>query len=113
MYKFLVIFVLIFCHFSAFALSCKQTESIPLALTHERTTLLSSQFASIQHIEVLPQKVIPSKTGFIVDSVQILMCGEIKPETPTATNTPGQTCQFDSNCLQPMRCQNNVCVLPE
>lgn len=113
MYKFLVILVLTFYHFSAFALTCKQTESIPLALTHERTALMSGQFASIAHIEVLPQKVIPSKTGFIVESVQILMCGEIKPETPAAINAPGQACQFDSNCLPPMRCQNNACVMPQ
>jgi hypothetical protein len=96
-----------------FAFTCKQTETTPIALTHERTTLLASQFGRIDHIEVLPQTINPDKGGYSVESVQILMCGELKPETPAAINTPGQTCQFDSNCQQPMRCQNSLCVLPQ
>lgn len=112
--KSIAIFIIILLSINqiVFALTCKQTESIPLALSHERVALLSNQFGSIEHIEVLPQKVVSDKTGFLVDSVQILMCGELKPETPSAINTPGQTCQFDSNCLAPMRCQNNSCVMP-
>ena len=97
---------------SLWAFICKQTESIPLALTHERTALLSNQFGRIDHVEVLPQKVNPDKGGYSLESVQILMCGELKPETPAVINTPGQACQFDSNCQAPMRCQNNLCILP-
>lgn len=95
------------------ALVCKQSEVIPLARVHEQTSLLGTQFARIDHIEVLPQKIIPSKTGFTVESVQILICGELLPQTPAAANTPGQTCNFDSGCAAPMRCQNNFCVLPQ
>ncbi len=97
---------------AVFALACKQSEIIPLASAHEQTATLSGQFIRIQHIEVLPQNIIPNKAGFTVESVQILMCGELMPQTPAAINTPGQACQFDSNCLQPMRCQQSVCVMP-
>ncbi len=113
--KQLSIFVTLFISFSSqavFALACKQSEIIPLATVHEQTALLATQFLKIDHIEVLPQKVIPEKTGFTVESVQILMCGALAPLTPTAANTPGHTCNFDSNCEKPMRCQNKVCVLP-
>lgn len=98
---------------SIFAFNCKQTESIPLALTHERVALLSTQFSRIDHVEVLPQKINADGDGYVMESVQILMCGELKPETPIAINTPGQSCQFDSNCGAPMRCQNNICVMPQ
>jgi hypothetical protein len=105
--------VLLLSSHTVFALVCKQSEVIPLATVHEQTGLLGTQFSRIDHIEVMPQKVTPSKTGFTVDSVQILICGELLPQTPAAANTPGQTCNFDSGCAAPMRCQNNLCVLPQ
>lgn len=98
---------------ASFAFTCKQTETTPFALAHERTTLLATQFGRIDHIEVLPQKINLDNDTYSVESVQILMCGELKPETPTVINTPGQACQFDSNCQAPMRCQNNLCVMPQ
>lgn len=110
--RFFIALVLLFSSYHAFALSCKQSEIIPLAQVHDQTALLSTQFIKIDHIEVMPQKIVPSSTGFTVESVQILMCGELLPLTPSAANTPGQGCNFDSNCEKPMRCQNNICVVP-
>lgn len=96
---------------NAFALNCKQSEIIPLADAYKQIELLSSQFIRIDHTEVLPQKINTEKDGFEVTTVQVLMCGELQPQSPTPLST-GQTCQFDSNCSRPMRCQNNVCILP-
>jgi hypothetical protein len=109
---FISISAVLLCFSSAvFALSCKQSEIIPLSETHQQTETLSKQFIRIEHIEVLPQQITPESKGFMVNTVQVLMCGELLPQNPSAVNTPGQTCQFDSNCAKPMRCQNSVCVL--
>lgn len=98
---------------AVFALSCKQSEIIPLASVHEQTEKLSDQFMRIDHIEVLPQKITPESAGFLVNTVQVLMCGELIPQNPPTLSTqPGQACNFDSSCASPMRCQNNVCVVP-
>lgn len=93
---------------AAFALSCKQSEPAPLASAHEQTEILAKQFIRIDHIETLPQKIIPSKTGFLIDTVQVLICGELLPQI-TFPASSGQACQFDSQCAKPMSCQNNLC----
>ncbi len=97
---------------NSWALTCKQSEIIPLEKLSEQTETLAKQFARVDHIETLPQKITPQSEGFTLTTVQVLVCGELIPQSPTFSTTPGQACQFDSNCAKPMRCQNNQCMLP-
>ena len=124
MRSFNLVFIVMVLFFSShlFALSCKQSEVTQLSNAHQQTALLSEQFTKIAHIEVLPHTIIPEEKGFKVETVQVLICGELPPQTPRkisnsattakeATTVPG-SCQFDSDCSRPKRCLNNRCLMP-
>jgi hypothetical protein len=105
--------LLIFVTTQAFAFVCEQSETVPLENAHEQTTQLAQKFSRIDHLEVLPNAFTQTGNQHTLTTVQIFICGELIPQTPKLGTIQGQACNFDSSCIAPMRCQNNVCTLPQ
>ncbi len=108
-----ILYLCVMCSsFPVYAFVCEQSSGVLLEKAPEETAKLSQKFIRIDHIEVLPLTFDLTRSQQILKTVHILICGELISQTSSLGTRPGHACTFDSGCTAPMRCQNNVCVMP-